>query len=175
MTTPEQRAAFCLVCGTGLSLGNWFGRQRKRCPKCGFILFENTPTAAAAVVARGREVLLVRRSLDPGRGMWAFPAGFQDYGETPAETAVRETREETGLEIEVRRLLDVVHSTDNPVKLVNLVVYLATVVAGELRAADDADEARFFSLGDLPEDLAFANNGQILRRIGLEFPSGDIL
>ena len=136
MTTPEQRAAFCLICGTGLTLGNWFGRPRKRCPQCGFTVFENTATAAAAVVARGREVLLVRRRIEPGRGLWAFPAGFQDYGETPAQTAVRETREETGLDIQVRRLLDVVHSTDNPVRFVNLVVYLATVVAGELRAGD---------------------------------------
>lgn len=120
-------------------------------------------------------MLLVRRAIDPGKGRWGFPAGFQDYGESLTETAVREVREETGLGVDPVRLLDVVLSRDNPRKLVNLVVYLARVVAGELVAADDALEARFFPVDDLPEDLAFENNRQILDRLVRETPTGDFL
>ncbi|MEE2887134.1 MAG: NUDIX domain-containing protein [Planctomycetota bacterium] len=175
MTTPEQRAAFCLVCGTSLEAREIFGRRRRACPACNFIVFESTACAAGAVVVRGREVLLVRRAIDPGKGRWGFPAGFQDYGESLTETAVREVREETGLGVDPVRLLDVVLSRDNPRKLVNLVVYLARVVAGELVAADDALEARFFPVDDLPEDLAFENNRQILDRLVRETPTGDFL
>jgi ADP-ribose pyrophosphatase YjhB (NUDIX family) len=175
MATPEQRAAFCLVCGESLEVRESFGKDRKACGTCDFILFENTPSAAGAIVARGREVLLVRRSISPGRGRWGFPAGFQDYGETLEQTAVREVREETGLTIELRRLYQVAHSADNPSKLVNLVVYLAVAVAGVVQAADDASDARFFSLDELPEDLAFDNNRDMLQRLMTEFPSGDII
>ena len=175
MKTPEQRAAYCLVCGTSLESRTIYGHSRQACPDCDFIVFQNTACAAAAVVVQGREVLLVRRAIDPGKGRWGFPAGFQDYGESPAETAVREVREETGLEVELVRLLDVVLSRDNPRKLINLVVYLARAVAGELAAADDATEARFFPLDKLPEDLAFENNRQILDQLVQDIPTGDFL
>lgn len=173
--TPEQRAAYCLVCGSSLEDREISGRRRRACPACSFIVFEATACAAAAVVVRGREVLLVRRAIDPAKGRWGFPAGFQDYGESPAETAVREVHEETCLEVELVGLLDVVLSRDNPRKLINLVVYLARVVAGELAAADDALEARFFPLDDLPEDLAFENNRRILDKLVRETPTGDFL
>lgn len=175
MKTPEQRAAFCVVCGTSLEARKIFGRTRRACPACDFIHFENTACAAGAVVVQGREVLLVKRGIQPSKGLWGFPAGFQDYGESPAETAVREVREETCLEVELVRLLDVVLTRDNPRKLINLVVYLARVVAGELAAADDALEARFFPLDEPPEDLAFENNRQILAQLVRETPTGDIL
>ncbi len=158
-----------------MELRESFGKSRKACVVCDFVLFENTPSAAGAIVARGRDVLLVRRSIPPGLGRWGFPAGFQDYGETLEQTAIREVREETGLTIELRRLFEVAHSADNPRRLVNLVVYLAVDVAGVVRAADDASDARFFSLDELPEDLAFDNNRDMLQRLKIEFPSGDIV
>ncbi len=70
-----------------------FGRPRKACPECAYIHFRATPTAVGALVCRGREVLLVRRAIEPGKGRWGFPAGFQDYGETVRETAMREVLE----------------------------------------------------------------------------------
>jgi len=175
MSHPEQRADFCLECGAALEDREIFGRRRRACPACGFVFFPNAACAAGAVVARGREVLLVRRAIEPAKGRWGFPAGFQDYGESPAETAVREVLEETSLEVELVRLLDVVLARDNPRKLINLVLYLARVVAGEVVAADDALEARFFSVDDLPADLAFENNRQILDQLVRETPTGDIL
>ena len=170
----EDRATYCLVCGAALEHRVVFGQPRKACTACDFVLFRNPPTAAATVVARGRDVLLVRRAIPPHRGSWGFPAGFQEHGETPAEAAVRETREETGLAVRIRRLLEVCDNADGR-KRCNLVVYLAEVVAGELCADDDALEVGFFPIDALPDAIAFENNRAVLQRLLRELPSGEIL
>ena len=174
MTIPEEPAAYCLWCGTAMVERKLFGRLRQACPECAYIHFRATPTAVGALVCRRREVLLVRRAVDPGKGQWSFPAGFQDYGETAEQTAQREVLEETGLEIGLERVLDVALSRANPHKLVNVIVYLARPVAGELAAADDALEARFFPLEELPSNIGFASNRDILLHLQRQFPSGDI-
>ncbi|MCC6671646.1 MAG: NUDIX domain-containing protein [Planctomycetes bacterium] len=170
----SEQAAYCLLCGSGLEIRTVFGTPRRACPRCEFVLFHNPPTAAAAVVTRGRDVLLVQRSIRPCRGMWCFPAGFQEHDESPAEAAVRETREETGLDVEILRLLDVFFARDVPGRRVNLVVYLARAVAGTLRPADDAAAAAFFPLDTPPAEIAFPNNRVVIERLRQQFPCGDI-
>lgn len=151
------------------------GAPRHACVRCAFVNYRSPASAACAVVARGREVLLIRRRIPPFAGSWALPGGFQDYGEPPAMTAAREVLEETGLQVAILRLLDVFYATDDPRKCVNVISYLARPVAGELRAADDADDARFVALDDLPADLAFANNRDLLGRLRREHPTGDLV
>jgi ADP-ribose pyrophosphatase YjhB (NUDIX family) len=76
------------------------------CPACGFHLHFN-PAVAAGVIVQGEDgrVLLLRRALEPARGKLAFPGGFIDQGENVEDAVHRETREETGLEIEDLRFL----------------------------------------------------------------------
>jgi 8-oxo-dGTP diphosphatase len=171
----DDDAAFCLVCGAPLVERPLFGASRKTCSRCAWVFWRPPAAAAAAVVVRGREVLLVRRGIQPYFDHWGLPSGFQDYGESPEATAQRETREETGLEVAIVRLLDVCYATDDPRKRVNVVVYLARPVAGMLRAADDATDARWFSLDALPEPLAFASNRRVLAGLRARFPHGDIV
>ncbi len=171
----DDRAAFCTVCGARLEERQVFGARRKCCTACDYVQFRSPACAAAVVVARGREVLLVRRAIAPYRGQWGLPAGFQDYLEAPEAAAMREVREETGLEVRLLRLIDVRYTTDDPRKRANVVVYLGEAVAGTLRAADDATEVRFFSLDALPSRIAFANNRAILDRLQQDHPTGDIL
>lgn len=170
----DPQALFCLWCGAPLAVRHVFGGERHACTACAFVHFRPPSSAACAVVARGREVLLVKRRIAPFAGTWALPGGFQDYGEDPATAAQREVREETGLVVAIRRLLDVFYSTDDPRRRVNVMAYLASPVAGTLCAADDACDARFFALDALPSDLAFSNNRVIFARLRQEFPTGDI-
>lgn len=105
------------------------------------------------VIEDGR-LLLVRRAVDPGRGRWSLPAGFLDHGEDPRETAAREVMEETGLTVAVEGLIDVYYNPPGSGGASIFILYRARRTAGEPVAGDDADDARFFSLDDLP-DLAF--------------------
>ena len=106
------------------------------------------------VIWRDGRVLLVRRGKDPGRGSWSLPGGAQELGETVAEAARREAREETGLDITVRGLVDVVDSVhrdgDGRVRYhYTLVDVTATAGHGAARPGGDAADLAWFSPDDL--------------------------
>ena len=95
-------------------------------------------------------IVLVRRGIEPYKGSWALPGGFVTYGEEPAAAAVREMREETGLDIVVESLVAATLVRDDPRALLVVLAYLGRVTGGTLRAGDDAAEARAFPVGELP-------------------------
>ncbi|RLC61569.1 MAG: DNA mismatch repair protein MutT [Chloroflexota bacterium] len=146
---------YCPRCGHALEDREAFGRVRRFCPACDRIVFRDLKVAAGVLVEHEGQVLLVRRAVNPRKGMWSFPAGFVEFDEDPAEAAVRECREETGLEVEITGLLDVIGpEPDGAASIV--IVYRARPVGGELQAADDVDRAAFFAPGeDVLPPLAF--------------------
>ncbi len=150
--SPELN--FCPHCGRPLEDRRAFGRLRRFCSSCDRIIFREHKVAAGVLVEQEGRVLLVRRRIGPHQGMWTFPAGFVESDEDPAEAAVRECREETGLEVEITGLLDVIAGREHERGADIVVVYRARPVGGEPRAADDADGVDFFPLDDLPP-LAF--------------------
>ena len=160
----QYAVTYCMNCGTPLVSRMLFGRQRATCPACGWIHFEDPKVAAAVLVERGDEVLLVRRVNEPGVGMWTVPAGFIDAREDPARAAERECLEETGLVVQVTQLLGVVAGREHPNGADMVIAYRARVSGGELQAGDDAGEAVFFPRAALPP-LAFRATRVIL---GLE-------
>ena len=105
---------------------------------------------------RGR-LLLVRRGRPPFKGAWGLPGGFLEWRELAEDCCARETREETGLEVRVGRLLGVYSDPDRDPRGHNVtVLYEATRVRGRARGGDDAAEARWFTEKELEElDFAF--------------------
>jgi len=104
------------------------------------------PILCAGAVVRDEHgrLLLVRRGSEPSKGLWSLPGGRVEPGETPAMAAVREVREETGLAVEVGRLLATVTIGGYLVH-----DFAASVVGGDLRAGDDADDVRWCGDDDL--------------------------
>jgi 8-oxo-dGTP diphosphatase len=152
---------FCPRCGTPVTLENKFGKVRPACPACGWLHFADPKVAAAVLIEEDGRVLLVRRASDPFRGLWTLPAGFVDADEDPASAAARECLEETGLNVRVTRVLEVVAGREHPRGADFVIVYAAEVVGGQLAAADDADQAAWFPRSDLPA-LAFKATRTIL-------------
>ena len=129
---------------------------------------------AIAVVCREGEVILVQRGKPPRQGMWGFPGGHVELGETALDAAVRELREETGLEAVARRYLNnvdvIVRSEDGAVQTHYLLAaVLCDYVSGEPVAADDAAAAGWFAVETL-EDSGLALLDQVIAtaRLALE-------
>jgi 8-oxo-dGTP diphosphatase len=101
-----------------------------------------TPKLMVDVVIPYEEgLVLVRRGGEPFEGQWALPGGFVDVGETVHEAAVREAAEETGLAVEISRLVGVYSEPDRDPRGHNVsVAFLASVLGGQMRAASDAAE-----------------------------------
>ena len=155
---------FCPRCGSQMVQAERFGRLRPVCSACGWIYFADPKVAAALLVERGDQVLLVRRANDPQRGLWTLPAGFVDAGEDPARAAERECLEETGLQAQVTGLLDVVFGLEHARGAHIVIAYRAEIVGGSLQPGDDVDQAAFFERQALPP-LAFSTTKKLLAAV----------
>ncbi|MFO0980362.1 MAG: NUDIX hydrolase [Planctomycetota bacterium] len=169
----HEIARFCPVCGTPLVHEQVDDRQRPLCRACGLTIYGTpSPAAATVVLDDERQVLLIKRRRAPFEQHWTLPAGYQEYDEDPVRTALRETEEETGLCVVIDGLIDVLYTSDDPRKRGILVVYLAHPVGGTLRAGDDAEDAAFFPVHDLPSPVGFANDRRVLAHVASELAAG---
>ncbi len=139
---------FCPQCATELQLKMQAGRERPVCPHCGYVAYRNPVPVALVLVSREDKLLLVHRLNPPLAGYWAPPAGYVEIDESLEEGAVREVKEETGLDIVVDRLLTVYSRANAGVMLVT---FAARVAGGMLATpAEEVDEARFIAPAEIP-------------------------
>jgi len=155
---------FCPLCGEILVEQELDGTLRLKCSHggCDFIYYQNPVPAAGAIVVKDDQLLLVKRAHPPKVGWWCIPAGFMEWREHPEQTAMRELKEETGLEVELTGLFEIYSGTDDPRANAVLILYLAQVTGGTLQAADDALEVRFFDFDSLPKEIAFEAHHQAI-------------
>jgi len=118
-------------------------------------------------------VLLVKRKFEPRVGMWTLPAGFVEAGEDAASCAIREMKEETNLDVELVRLFNVYSAFDDPRNTVVLILYLGKRTGGDLECGDDASDAQYFDVSDVPEKIiAFKAHKNALSDIKKQFVEG---
>jgi ADP-ribose pyrophosphatase YjhB (NUDIX family) len=139
------------------------GEDHVRCPACGFVAWANSVPAVQALVERDGKLLLARRAVDPGRGMWDLPGGFLQEGEHPLDGLRRELLEETGLELESAVFVD---AWLDPYEGRTVLGLSYDVVAGpgDPLAADDVAELRWFGPGELPggDEFAFPSHPTVV-------------
>lgn len=163
---PEQlpNARYCVVCGHTLVERRIpsEGRRRLQCENCGHIHYVNPRVVTAIIVEHGGRVLLQQRAIEPGLGKWTFPGGFLEMGETPEAGAVRETKEEVGLDVTITALHGVYA---RPRVGITLVVYLGTSETDAAIVGDfESMAVRWYGPDEIPwAELAFETTEQALR------------
>ena len=157
-------ARFCPRCGAPLP-----ARPPTRCEKCGYALFVNArPTATVIILdAGGRRFLALRRAVEPRSGRWELPGGFCDGWEHPRAAAVREAREELGVEVVVHNLVAMyVGSYEYQGETLPVLdtFWLAGIVAGEIRLSPESSEYGWLPLDGTPP-LAFETMDSAIRDV----------
>ena len=153
-------ARFCPRCGQPAEVSY---PRSLTCVHCGYGAYYNPkPVAAAIPLTPAGEIILLRRGFDPGKGLWTFPGGFVDLGESVEEAAHREVEEELAIGIELGPLVGVYSRPDERVVLV---VYAAST-ADAPQTSDEATEVRAFKPAELPwQELAFWSTELALRDV----------
>ena len=157
---------YCPVCGSALEprilrVGE---PTRLVCTNaaCGFVFYLDPKVAVGTVISGpdGR-ILLVKRAIEPGYGKWVFPGGYVDRGEEVMMAAIREAKEEAGLDVRIGRLIGIYsYAGRTPI----IIVYAATVVGGELAVDEEGLEAQWFEPSAIPwDELAFLSTSEALR------------
>ncbi len=154
----SERAKFanvntCPLCASPLTTVEIGGRERAACPACEFVHWDNPKPVTATLVPMESGLVLVKRKFEPFIDWWCLPGGFMEPHEHPEESAIREVMEETGLNVELHRLL----GAGSPGRGINVVIlfYLAKPASGTPEPGDDASDVGIFTRDTLPEKLAF--------------------
>ena len=161
----EREFRFCPHCGGAFNarILKEGDPARLVCDRCGFVFYLDPKVAVGTIIRTvDHEIVLCRRAIEPGYGRWVFPGGYVDRGEKLEEAAIREAREECGLDVELEGLVSL-HSYRGKTPII--IVWAARAVGGELQVADEESlEVRRFRAETIPwEDLAFESTGEALR------------
>lgn len=158
---------FCPRCAHPLEDRILAGKSRRSCPSCGFLHFPDPKVAVVGLIEADSQILLVRRAVEPGCGLWALPGGYMDAGELPAAALQREVAEEAGMAVAVGDLLDIFPMVNHGSASLGIVLAFhgwPIEPSSVPVAADDADDAQWFYADTLPSALAFASTQRLLAR-----------
>ena len=155
---------FCPRCGGTLERRALKATEPERpvCTRCGFVFYIDPKIAVGTIIqSESGRLVLVRRAIEPGYGKWVFPSGYVDRGEPLTSAAVREAREECGLDIRLDALVNIY---SYPGRAHVIVVYAATAIGGRLAVDDEQLEAALVETSAIPwGELAFPSTHDGLR------------
>ena len=103
--------------------------ERHVCTRCGQVVYQDPKVAVGTIISMNSRIVLVRRAIEPGYGKWVFPGGYVDRGEEVTAAAIREAKEEAGLDVRLDRLINIYSYAGRPLVVV---VYAATAVGGRV-------------------------------------------
>lgn len=153
-----QAKHYCHFCSGSLERRFIEGNDRLFCAACNQPVYENPiPATCVVVTSEQSRLLLVKRNVEPKIGWWCLPGGFMELGETPEKAALRELKEETGLDGRIGRLIGVCSDNSPQYDTVLMVGYLADRKDGDLSPGDDAEEVRWFPFAEIPP-IAFTSH-----------------
>jgi 8-oxo-dGTP diphosphatase len=154
----NEENKFCSHCGNLMETRTAGMIERPFCTRCSNIVYQDPKVVATTLIEQNGEILMVRRGIQPGIGLWSFPGGYVDRGEIVETAAQREVREETTLDVRISQLIGVFSEEGHPVVLI---AYEGQIVCGKPSAGEEVLELGFFPIDNLPP-LAFERDLKVL-------------
>jgi ADP-ribose pyrophosphatase YjhB (NUDIX family) len=153
---------FCINCGAPLVSRVIEGREVEACPNDSFVLWHDPKVSTAVVVEADGGIVLGRRAIEPGYGLWCLPGGFVNDDEDPAAAAARECFEEISAPVELTGLIGVYHIAKADAPSMVVIAYRARLAEGARPSAGtEMLEVGVFHLDSLPS-LAFPSHQTVL-------------
>lgn len=154
---------YCVNCGTRLEPRTIENRVLEACAACGFVLWHDPKVVTIVVVEDEQgDVIVGRRGIEPGYGLWCLPGGYVNDDEHPADSATRECREEIGADVEILGLLGVYHIRKPGAPSMVGIGYRARLRPGEVAvASSEMLEVGAFPGDRLPE-LVFTSHREAM-------------
>ncbi len=146
----NRQLIYCPVCGNTLGQREEGGRIRQACDNCGYVHYVNPVPAVGMLIEMDGGIVLIKRRHPPHQGAWTLPSGFVEADESAEDAAIREAEEETGLKTEIIELAGINSFPEGPPVSGIMIFYRLRPVGGELKAGDDATEAKVFSVEEMP-------------------------
>ena len=146
---------YCSNCGQPVSLNIPDGDSHDRfvCSSCNTIHYQNPRMIVGCIPAWEDKILLCKRAIDPKYGKWTVPAGFLENNETAEQGAIRETKEESGANVEIVRL-HALYSLPHVAQV--YAIYLANMTSPYIDPGEESLECRFYKIEEIPwDEIAF--------------------
>ncbi len=154
---------YCPECGNHLEVKKENNREQLFCSACDKFVYQNpVPVVAGLIQNQKKEILLIKRGIEPCRGSWALPSGFMELDETPQQCVLREIKEETNLDCKIVHLLGVYQQKGWRYKSIIVIAYILEPIGGKPEACDDADELQYIPYKSLPQ-IPFKSHRKIIR------------
>jgi ADP-ribose pyrophosphatase YjhB (NUDIX family) len=153
----KKKRTFCPYCGKHITRNSEEGIVRDFCEACNLFFYENPLPVVSAIVVSDRKLLLVKRGKRPYKGRWCLPTGFAESGESIEEAALRELREETGIEGKIQNLIDVESCTSYFYGDLLFIAFEVEQTGGICLPGSDTVAVRYFPIEAIPR-LAFPSN-----------------
>lgn len=152
----------CPLCAQDLQVSLINGRDRLICLSCEFVHWDNPIPVTATLIPSNGGIILVKRKYPPFVDDWCLPGGFIESNEEPEPSAIREVEEETGLKVNIERMI----GAYAPGKGINVIIlfYIGKSIGGVLQAGDDASAVDCFSKETLPPNIAFPLHRQMISK-----------
>lgn len=154
---------YCSECGqpVALEVPKDDNRERSVCSSCRTVHYVNPKIVVGCIPERDGKILLCKRAIEPRYGYWTVPAGFMELGESLAQGAARETREEACAEVEIGHLfasVDVVHAGQ-------VHLFFTARLLGDFAVGDESLDVAMYSEADIPwDDIAFLSGRFALQK-----------
>lgn len=152
---------FCPNCGAPYSANQ--NISYLTCANCDYIFYQNSKPTSSVIIVKDNKILLGKRTQEPEKGKWDVIGGFLELGEDPETGAIREAKEETGLDIKIEKFLGIFMDTysEDGYHTLNI-CYIGSLLGGQEKLDGEMSELKWFDRNEIPTDIAFKNGREMI-------------